>query len=162
MLISSVSNERLSALIVAVILWTGGVSVDATAQEDAIRPSLADLMTLTQLRHFKIWYAERSQNWKLTAYELDQFQATIERTVRLYPTTSSIAQAALIKEKTEPAVADLRRAISGKNSPLFEAAYMRVTAACNQCHQAAGVGFIVVQVPTKSPFSNQRFDPVPD
>ena len=88
--------------------------------------------SLVSLEIEKIWYAERS----------------------------SIAQAALIKEKTEPALTDLRRAISGKNNSLFEAAYMRITAACNQCHQAAGVGFIVVQVPTKSPFSNQKFDPV--
>ena len=154
------SNLLLSALVVAAIPLTGSLSRGETAQEEAIRPTLADLMALIQLRQFKIWYAERVRNWKLAAYELNQFQATIDRTQKLYPTAPSIAQAALIKEKSEPAMMDLRRAISEKNNSLFEGAFTRVTASCNQCHEAAGVGFIVVRVPTSSPFSNQRLDPV--
>jgi hypothetical protein len=71
-----VSNLLLPALVVAVVSFPGSFSVGAMAQEDAIRPSLADLMALTQLRQFKLWYAERVRNWKLSAYELDQFQAT--------------------------------------------------------------------------------------
>jgi hypothetical protein len=154
------SNLLLSALVVAIMPFTGSLSMGATAQEEAIRRTLADLMALIQLRQFKIWYAERVRNWKLAAYELDQFQATIDRTQTLYPTASSTAQAALIKEKSEPAMADLRRAISEKNNSLFEGAFKRVTESCNRCHEAAGVGFIVVRVPTSSPFSNQRLDPV--
>jgi hypothetical protein len=149
------------ALISVVIALATGLSVSATAEEQpASLPSLADLMTLTQLRHFKLWYAQRLDNWRLAAYELDQFEATIDRIVKLYPSTSSIAQANLIHEQTEPAMLKLRQAIHDKNSSRFEAAYMQITNACNQCHQAAGVGFIVVQVPTKSPFSNQNFKPV--
>ena len=153
-----VSNLLLPALVVAVASF-GSLSVGATAQEDAIRPSLADLMALTQLRQFKLWYAERVRNWKLSAYELAQFQATIDRTEKLYPTASSIAEAALIKENSEPAMKDLRRAISEGNNSLFENAFTRITQSCNQCHEAAGVGFIVVRVPTSSPFSNQQIDP---
>jgi hypothetical protein len=156
----SVTNQLLSALVVAVISLTGSLSMGATAQEEAIRPTLADLMALIQLRQFKIWYAERVRNWKLAAYEVDQFQATINRTEKLYPTASSIAQAALIKENSEPAMKDLRRAISEQNNSLFESAFTRITASCNQCHETAGVGFIVVRVPTSSPFSNQILDPV--
>jgi hypothetical protein len=156
----SISNRYLAALAPAAITLASALSLSAVAEEqDAVRPTLADLMTLTQLRHFKLWYAERMENWKLAAYELDQFKTTIDRTVKLYPTTSSIAQANLIREKTDPAMSDLRRAISDRNSSRFEAAYMQITNACNQCYQAAGVGFIVVQVPTKSPFSNQDFKP---
>jgi hypothetical protein len=145
-----VTNPLLSALVVAAVSLPGGLAVGATAQEEAIRPSLADLMALTQLRQFKLWYAERVRNWKLSAYELDQFQATIDRTQKLYPTASSIAQAALIKENSEPAMRDLRRAISEGNNSLFENAFTRITQSCNQCHEAAGVGFIVVRVPTSS------------
>jgi len=152
-----VSNLLLPALVVAVVSLPGSFSV--TAQEDAIRPSLADLMALTQLRQFKLWYAERVRNWKLSAYELAQFQATIDRTEKLYPTASSIAEAALIKENSEPAMKDLRRAISEENNSLFESAFTRIMQSCNRCHEAAGVGFIVVRVPTSSPFSNQQIDP---
>ena len=157
----SILDRRLPALAMMVITLSAGLLVGAaTEEQDAIRPSLADLMALTQLRQFKLWYAERVRNWKLVAYELHQFQATIDRTEKLYPTASSIAHAALIKEKSEPAMIDLRRAISEENNSLFEAAFTRITAACNGCHEAAGVSFIVVRVPTSSPFSNQRLDPV--
>ena len=122
-----VTNPLLSALVAAAVSLPGGLAVGATAQEEAIRPSLADLMALTQLRQFKLWYAERVRNWKLSAYELDQFQATIDRTQKLYPTASSIAQAALIKENSEPAMRDLRRAISEENNSLFENAFTRIT-----------------------------------
>ncbi len=147
----------LAALAIAV---AGGLSPMAAAEEqDAARPSLADLMTLTQLRHFKLWYAQRMGNWQLAGYELGQFRNTIDRIVKLYPATSSISQANLIHEKTDPAMSELRQAIADKNGARFEAAYVKITNACNQCHQAAGVAFIAVQVPTKSPFSNQNFKP---
>ena len=53
----------------------------------------------------------------------------------------------------------MRRAISEENNSLFESAYMRITQSCNRCHEAAGMGFIVVRVPTSSPFSNQQLYP---
>ena len=53
-------------------------SLSAAAEEqDASRPTLGDLMTLTQRRHFKHWYAARLQNWKLAAYEFGLFEMTI-------------------------------------------------------------------------------------
>jgi hypothetical protein len=156
-----ISNRCLAALASMAVIFASGLSLSAVAEEqDASRPTLSDLMTLTQLRHFKLWYAARLENWKLAAYELDQFETTIGRIVKLYPTASSIAQANLIHEKTDPAMSDLRRAIHDRSSSRFEAAYVQISSACNQCHQATEVGFIVVQVPTKSPFSNQNFKPV--
>jgi len=149
-------HRCLFALVLAGVAFLGGIPVPAVAEDqDAIRPSLADLMMLTQLRHLKLWYAGRTENWRLASYELDQLQGTVDRTLKLYPSTSSVAQASGIRKNTEPVLADLRRAISDENNSRFEAAYIRITAACNQCHQAAGFGFIVVQVPTKSPFNNQ-------
>jgi hypothetical protein len=32
---------------------------------------LGDFMGLTQLRHFKLWYAGRSKNWELADYEVE-------------------------------------------------------------------------------------------
>jgi hypothetical protein len=134
--------------------------VDAVAQEqDAARPTLGDLMSLTQLRHFKLWYSHKEGNLPLAAYELEQFKTTVDRVVKLYPTASSVAQSDLIREKTEPAVSELSQAISEKNNARFESAFVRLTNACNECHRAAGVGFIAVRVPTRSPFSNQNFRP---
>jgi hypothetical protein len=124
-----------------------------------VRPSLADLMSIAQLRHFKVGYAHRVNNWKLAGYELDKLEETFTRIARLYPSAAKVAQSGLIDEKTKPALSELRRAIAEQNTPLFKSAYITVTKACNECHAAANVGFIAIRVPTKSPFSNQVFDP---
>lgn len=158
----STSRRHLSLMAAFCMVLAGVPFIGAAAQEqDAARPPLGDLMLLTQLRHFKLWYAQRVGNWPLADYELKQFTATIDRIVRLYPATSSIAQANLIREQTEPAMAALRQAISDRDNSRFEAAFVQITNACNQCHQRAGVGFITVQVPTHSPFGNQNFGPAP-
>lgn len=154
------SSRCLAALVALAAAQALGPFPGAAAQDrDAARPTLGDLMTLTQLRHFKLWYAQRMGNWPLANYELGQFKSTIDRIMQLYPTASSVAQSDVIREKTSTAIAELQQAISDRSSTRFEAAYMKITNACNQCHQAAGVGFITVQVPTRSPFSNQNFRP---
>ena len=148
----------LAGIVVAIGLCVEGSALRAGEEEpNAVRPTLSDLMVLTQLRHAKLWYAERVNNWKLASYELNQMETTLGRIAKLYPTASAVAQATLIHDKTEPVLSDIRRAIEAESNSHFEAAYNHVTELCNQCHQAAGVSFIVVQVPTKSPFANQNF-----
>ncbi len=128
-------------------------------EADPARPLLSDLMLLTQLRQVKLWYAEKADNWPLAAYELDQLKSTVERMVTLYPEARSVSQRTLIRDRTDPAIEDLRRAIAARDNAGFESAYGRVTEACNACHAAANVGFIIVRPPTKSPFANQLFEP---
>jgi hypothetical protein len=156
------SKRTVAALLCAAAIFSLGSSSSAVAEDqDAARPTLSDLMVLTQLRHYKLWYSERVENWKLTDYELNQLVATVDRIAKLYPETRSIAQANLIREKTDPALKELRSAVQGKNNSRFETAFNQITDACNQCHRAAGIDFILVRVPTKSPFSNQMFTPEP-
>jgi hypothetical protein len=153
-----ISGRYMAMLACAAVALAGALCPKAVAEEqDPARPTLAVLMTLTQLRHFKLWYATRVDNWQLAAYELQQFETTIDRIVKLYPAVSTIPPGNLIHDKTDPAMTQLRSAITDRNRPRFEAAYMKITNACNECHQAAGVSFIKVQVPTRSPFSNQNF-----
>ena len=40
-------------------------------------PRLNTLMMVTQLGHFKLWYAGAVQNWPLANYELAQIRANI-------------------------------------------------------------------------------------
>jgi len=58
-----------SQLCVAAIVFCGNFSNVVAEEQDAARPTLADLMALTQLRHYKLWYSERLENWKLADYE---------------------------------------------------------------------------------------------
>ena len=126
---------------------------------NAYLPVLADIMSGTQLRHLKLAYSGKVKNWQLADYELGQIQKSFADAAQLYPVFKNIPLAELIKSESEPPLADLRKSIDAKNLDDFAGAFGRLTDACNRCHRAAGVGFIVIRIPTSSPFSNQLFPP---
>jgi hypothetical protein len=76
-------------------------------------------------------------------YELRQMRDVLSRAAKLYPEAAATAQTLRLGEESGPILV----------------AYGRLTVACNRCHQAAGVPFIAVQIPKRSPFSNQNFRP---
>jgi len=117
-------------------------------------PGLGNIMGATQLRHFKLWFAGKLRNWELAAYELGQIKASFEDAATLYPGIPVTDMT--IVEKPVRSIGD---AIEAKDSTRFVKAFNDLTAACNACHQAIGRGFITIQVPTASPFSNQSFSP---
>ena len=65
-----------------------------------------------------------------------------------------MAEAVLAKE-----VADLAKAIEGKNKKKVAGAFDRLTASCNACHQASKKDFIRIQRPAGNPYTNQAFAP---
>jgi hypothetical protein len=56
-------------------------------------------------------------------------------------------------------VKEISSAVKAKDTEKFSRTFAALTAACNSCHQAIGREYIVIQVPTASPFSNQVFPP---
>jgi hypothetical protein len=53
----------------------------------------------------------------------------------------------------------LQFAVKSKDGAQLERGFADLTTACNNCHQAAQAGFISIQTPTSSPFSDQNFLP---
>jgi hypothetical protein len=147
-----------TAVLAAVVRLDAQQAQPAPVADPAV-PALADIMSTTQLRHLKLAYAGKVENWPLAGYELGLIQQSFDAAARRYPVFKDIPLADLIKQESEPPLADLRRAIDAKNGDGFVRAFGRLTQACNRCHQAAGVGFIVIRIPTASPFSNQLFPP---
>ena len=128
----------------------------APAQQ-AYTPRLNSLMILTQLGHFKLWYAGAVQNWPLANYELIQIRANVVDAKRLYPNNSKSDMTMM-----NPAADELGKAIEAKDSVKFTRSFSKLTNACNDCHEASGVGFIQIRVPRlspieTSPFSNKSF-----
>lgn len=114
-------------------------------------------MILTQLGHFKLWYAGAVQNWPLANYELIQIRANVVDAKRLYPNNSKSDMTMM-----NPAADELGKAIEAKDSVKFTRSFSKLTNACNDCHEASGVGFIQIRVPRlspieTSPFSNESF-----
>ena len=55
----------------------------------------------------------------------------------------------------EPPLLDMRAAAAEKDEAKFSRAYTAFTNACNACHVNGGVGFIRIQTPVASPFSDE-------
>jgi hypothetical protein len=123
--------------------------------DDAYSGSLGDIMGLTQLRHIKLWYAGKNGNWDLANYELGQIKDTFDKAAMFYRDIPI----EYIVSVEKPLIA-LHDATKAKDSVKFVQDFADLTAACNGCHKAAQVGFITVQTPTSSPFSDQKFEPV--
>jgi Cytochrome C' len=115
-------------------------------------PRLNNIMILTQLGHFKLWYAGAVQNWPLANYELDQIRASIRIAKTLYPDSDKSNM-----DTMRPAAEDLDKAIKANDAASFTSAYGKLTAACNNCHKATGFGFITIRVPRLSPIETSPF-----
>jgi hypothetical protein len=124
-------------------------------------PELGEIMTLTQMRHAKIWFAGQAQNWPLVDYELDELQEGFDDVVKFHPThkDAPLPLSALVPKMMDSPIKDLRQAAKAGDLAAFTAAYDALTAACNSCHEATNFGFNVVQRPTQAWFGNQSFAP---
>jgi hypothetical protein len=124
-----------------------------SGQPDApVLASLGDLMGFVQMRHIKLWYAGKSENWGLARYELAQLEDTLSRAAMRYVNIP----VEYILKAGKP-LGDMRDATAAQDSRKFMRGYAELTAACNACHTAGEVGFIHIQPPTASPYSDQAF-----
>ncbi|AEI07629.1 hypothetical protein OCA5_c29380 [Afipia carboxidovorans OM5] len=146
----------LTVVLFAAILAPGATKGSSTniLSREAYFPHLGDLMSTMQTRHLKLWFAGRSNNWPLASYEVDLMMENFRDIALLYPNVP-VADVEMLIEPTK----DISAAIEAKDAGKFSQAYAALTAACNACHQAIGREYIVMQVPTASPFSNQVFPP---
>jgi len=115
-------------------------------------PRLGDIMNDIQLRHIKLSFAGKGQNWELAAYELRQLKAGLMEAAVMYegiPVTNVTTMTAPIKS--------IEDAIAAKDGKRFAKLFDELTVGCNGCHQSMDRGYIVMRVPTEQPFSNQVF-----
>jgi cytochrome c553 len=115
-------------------------------------PRLNNIMILTQLGHFKLWYAGAVQNWPLANYELEQIRASTRLAKTLFPDSDKSNM-----DTMKPAAEDLDNAINAKDAAKFTSAYSKLTVACNACHESTGFGFIKIRVPRLSPIETSPF-----
>ena len=121
---------------------------------DKYEPRLADIMSATQSRHIKLWFAAEAGNWDLAAYELRQLKAGLMEAAALYPGIPVSG----VTTMSAP-VAAIAGAIDDRNVAKFRSAFAGLTSGCTACHRSVGLGFIVIRVPTTSPFTDQVFLP---
>ncbi len=146
----------MKALALAGIFVTCLISASvAPAQQRINVPKLADLMVSIQLRHIKLWFAGKNENWALADYEIAQIKGSLEDAADLYLDIP----VQFVTDTASPVKA-IQDAIAANDGAKFAQGFKDLTASCNACHQAIGRGFIAITVPTASPFSDQSLSPV--
>jgi hypothetical protein len=122
-------------------------------------PGLGEFMSSAQVHHAKLWFAGTQGNWQLADFELDEIKETLEDAARFYPTDKNLPIGQMIKQNLEPAFAQLKKVIDGKDVGSFPTAYDLMTKACNTCHAGTQHEFIRLQRPTAPPLTNQIYAP---
>lgn len=129
--------------------------------QQPLRLGLGDLMTaFMQPRHAKLGIAGQARNWDYLAYEREEFEETLALIARTVPRYRGTATSDLLQVLKEP-VAALGAAINARDGAAYDAAYARLTDACNACHAATDHRMIVIQAPKTSMFPDQNFAPQP-
>ena len=124
-------------------------------------PGLGEIMTLTQMRHAKLWYAGEAGNWELAAYELDELEEGFAEARKFHQTHKDAPQPLnqVLPTMVDAPLAALRIAVDKHDPGAFAAAFDALTDGCNACHRTMKFGFNVVQRPSASAFPNQNFTP---
>jgi hypothetical protein len=107
----------------------------------------------------KLWLAGNARNWELADYQAGELKELLEDIAKRIPVYKEVPVGKMIEATTMPPIGELEAAIKAQDSKTFAAAFDKLTAACNACHEGANRGFIVIQRPASSPFPNQSFAP---
>ena len=149
-------NTKYLAAVAALSVGLASPLTVAAQGSQKFPPRLADVMSALQSRHSKLWTAARNQNWELAAYELELVRTGLADAIGLY-TDIPVTNVTMI----DGPLKSLDGAIAARNGAAFGKAFGELTTGCNSCHQSVGRSFIVMTVPTTSPFGNQSFAPRP-
>jgi hypothetical protein len=122
-------------------------------------PGIEQFMTMIQSEHAKLWYAARERNWALAAYQLAEIKEIMSDVEDLYPKFKDLPLGGMLDAVITGPVADLEKALDGKDFTAFSSGFGKLTEACNSCHQATGNGFILIKTPSQPAFFNQDFTP---
>ncbi|MGE4092756.1 MAG: hypothetical protein AB7G75_18135 [Candidatus Binatia bacterium] len=143
----------------AVMLAVGHPYLAISEDSEAFKPGLGEIMTLTQMRHEKLWFAGLNENWDLARYELDELHEGFADALKFHPNHEKIGKptASVLPVFINAQLAELAKAVDAADQNAFATAFDNLTAGCNGCHQATNHGFIVIRRPTASSYPNQDF-----
>jgi hypothetical protein len=142
---------------VAAVLFIGGAFAQNPQPSHA--PGLVESMLTAQSHHAKLWFAGNAQNWELAEYQIDELEEGLEDTAKNVPDYKGVPVGKMIESLIMAPIAEVESAVKSRDRARFTAAYDKLTAACNSCHEGANRGFIVIVRPAATAFPNQSFAP---
>jgi hypothetical protein len=122
-------------------------------RSDTAVSTLANIMATVQLRHIKLWSAGKAKNWDVVNYEAQKLEADFVTAAGYY---GGLPIEFVVRANTP--LKRIMEAAKARDYPAYTKAFDELTAGCNGCHAAGQVGFIRIQTPRSSPFSDQNFE----
>src|SRR5258707_640179 len=102
-----------------IVLVVSVLFAAAQPAKEPYAPGFGEFMTATQLRHAKLWFAGKMNNWDLAAYEIDEIKEGLEDAQKQFPTHDGIPVADMIKTIINPTIERLEKTIGAKNNAKF-------------------------------------------
>jgi hypothetical protein len=147
------------AAVAVALVMPARAAEEGQAPKETYASGLGEIMSLQQMRHLKLWFAGAAKNWPLADYELDELKEGFDDVIKFFPVHEDMPIGQMAASTAVPVLADVKSAIEARDGAIFAAAFDKLTAACNTCHESSNHGFIVIVRPTSSPYSNQSFAP---
>ena len=107
------------------IVVVAALAAACSRQAAPYTPGLGEIMTLTQMRHAKLWLAGDAGNWPLASYELDELKEGFDDVVAFHPThkDAPLPLSELIPKMMDAPLKDLGEAVAAKNRDRFAGAF---------------------------------------
>lgn len=150
--VAAVSAVLLGAVAAGAQENSGAQQPAAAPPDEPYQPSLSEIMAHQQERHIKLWFAGHAGNWPLADYEVGELHDGFDDVGKMLGVD-------IVKQHVGAPLAALQKAVDGKNSAAFAAAYDGLSAGCNACHHALDHAFIAIARPTELPYGDQNFVP---
>lgn len=116
------------------------------AQLAEIQPGLGTVMMEYANRFWSMYYAAKSGNWDLAAYQMKE---ALE--IQEVGETTRPARAPMLKAFESSFLDPLNNTINAKNFSAFQTAYNTTVGGCNGCHAASGFPYINYTLPSSPP-----------
>ena len=165
------------ALVMLLTVWLVPGAMTSRADDDA---EVAKLRSeLEQLRgrlpsqshammdvgyHFtNLWFAGQSKNWPLAQFYLDETRSHLRWAVRIVPVRRTpggeIDLRGLLEAVDQAGLAEVGKAIAGRDGDGFTAAYRHTLEGCYTCHKAADKPYLRPRIPEQPEARIINFDP---
>src|SRR5438093_5169372 len=116
-----------------IVFLTNLTSCSRRPAEPQYTPGLGEIMTLTQMRHVKLWFAGQNANWPLASYELDELNEGMEDVAKFQPThkDAELPIPQLIEKIMKAPINQLEEAVKAQDADRFTKAFDGLTEGCN-------------------------------
>jgi len=123
--------------------WLSGTVDERFQQTGEQFAGFSSTMFEVAHRYRELHWAVEDGNWPYADYQVDKIADAIERGIIRRPGRAESSRNLFLGEPVD----GLRRALEGEDADAVAGALREFTAACNQCHVAEDMGFVVVGAP---------------